>query len=104
MKVLRESLFYLAVAIVVLIALFPFYWILRTSLESNSQIASGVGGANGIIPSHLSGSAFVNVFRQQQFLTPLLNSIIVSLCTTAVTIVVASMAGYALARLHIRGA
>jgi ABC-type glycerol-3-phosphate transport system permease component len=103
-KVIREFFFYLAVVIVALIALFPFYWILRTSLESNSQIASGVGGANGIIPSHLSGSAYSDVFSKQQFLKPLLNSIIVALATTAVTIVVASMGGYALARLNIRGA
>lgn len=104
MKILRESLFYVTVAVVVLIALFPFYWILRTSLESSSQIAAGVGGPNGVVPSHLSFSAFVNVFKQQQFLTPLLNSIIVALCTTVVTIVVATMAGYSLARLSIRGA
>jgi ABC-type glycerol-3-phosphate transport system permease component len=103
-KIVRETLFYLAVIIVVLIALFPFYWILRTSLESNSQVSAGVGGANGIVPSHLSGQAFVNVFTQQSFLTPLLNSIIVALSTTVVTIIVASMAGYALARLNIRGA
>jgi ABC-type glycerol-3-phosphate transport system permease component len=102
-KVIRETLFYIAVLIVVLIALFPFYWILRTALESNSQVAAGVGGKNGIIPSHLSGQAFVNVFTQQSFLTPLVNSIIVALCTTAVTVVVASCAGYALARLNIRG-
>ena len=57
-KIVKETLFYLAVVIVVLIALFPFYWILRTSLLSNSQVAAGVGGANGIIPSHLSGAAF----------------------------------------------
>ena len=49
-KIIKETLFYLAVVIVVLIALFPFYWILRTALESNSQVAAGVGGANGIIP------------------------------------------------------
>jgi ABC-type glycerol-3-phosphate transport system permease component len=103
-KIVRETLFYLAVIIVVLIALFPFYWILRTSLESNSQVSAGVGGANGVVPSHLSGQAFVNVFTQQSFLTPLLNSIIVALSTTVVTIIVASMAGYALARLNIRGA
>jgi ABC-type glycerol-3-phosphate transport system permease component len=103
-KIVRETLFYLAVVIVVLIALFPFYWILRTSLESNSQVAAGVGGANGIIPSHLSGQAFVNVFTQQGFLHPLLNSVIVALGCTVVTIIVASMAGYALARLKIRGA
>jgi trehalose/maltose transport system permease protein len=102
-KVVKEALFYLAVVIVVLIALFPFYWILRTALESNSQVAAGVGGSNGIIPGSLSGTAFRDVFTQAQFLTPLRNSIIVALATTAVTVVVASMAGYALARLEIRG-
>jgi ABC-type glycerol-3-phosphate transport system permease component len=103
-KIVRETLFYIAVVIVVLIALFPFYWILRTSLLSNQQVAAGVGGANGIIPSHLSGVAYKNVFTEGSFLTPLVNSIIVALVTTVVTIVVASIAGYALARLHIRGA
>jgi ABC-type glycerol-3-phosphate transport system permease component len=103
-RAVRETLFYLAVAAVVLVALFPFYWILRTSLESNSQVAAGVGGSNGIIPSHLSASAYPNVFSQQHFLTPLVNSLIVALGTTVVTIVVGSLAGYALARLHLRGA
>jgi ABC-type glycerol-3-phosphate transport system permease component len=103
-KVAREVLFYLAVVIVILIALFPFYWILRTALESNTQVAAGVGGANGIIPGSLSGRAFRDVFTQAQFLTPLRNSIIVALATTVVTVIVASLAGYALARLHIRGA
>jgi ABC-type glycerol-3-phosphate transport system permease component len=103
-KIVRETLFYLAVIIVVLISLFPFFWILRTSLLSNSQVAAGVGGANGIVPSHLSGVAYYNVFTQASFLTPLVNSIVVALATTAVTVTVGSMAGYALARLRIRGA
>jgi len=103
-KIVKETLFYLAVVIAILISLFPFYWILRTSLESNGQVSAGVGGANGIVPTHLSFSAYVNVFKQDDFLTPLLNSIIVALATTAVTVVVASLAGYALARLDIRGA
>jgi ABC-type glycerol-3-phosphate transport system permease component len=102
-KIIRETLFYLAVVVVVLIALFPFYWILRTSLLSNYQVSQGVGGANGVIPSHLSFSAWKNVFTQTGFLTPLRNSLIVALACTAVTVVVASMAGYALARLKIHG-
>lgn len=99
-----KVLFYLAVLAVVAISLFPFYWILRTSLLSDSAIAQGVGGANGIVPAHLTGSAYANDFSQQHFLKPLLNSAIVALATTAVTIVVASLAGYALARLPVRGA
>ena len=63
----------------VLIALFPFYWILRTSLLSDAAVGQGVGGANGIIPSHLTGSAYREVFKEQGFLTPLLNSAIVAL-------------------------
>ena len=103
-KVVGETLFYLAALVVVAISLFPFYWILRTSLESDSQVSAGVGGSNGLLPSHLTGSAYVNDFSQQHFLTPLLNSVIVALGTTVVTVVVASLAGYALARLRIRGA
>jgi ABC-type glycerol-3-phosphate transport system permease component len=99
-----QVLFYLGVIIVILISLFPFYWILRTSLESNAQVSAGVGGSNGIVPSHLSFSAYVSVFSKQNFLTPLVNSIIVALVNTVVTVIVASLAGYALARLDIRGA
>jgi ABC-type glycerol-3-phosphate transport system permease component len=101
--IVRETLFYLAAAIVVLIALFPFYWILRTSLESNAQVAAGVGGSNGIFPAHLSFSAYTAIFRQQHFLTPLINSVIVALATTVLTVIIGSLAGYALARMQLRG-
>ena len=100
----REALFYLLVLLAVAISLFPFYWILRTSLETNAEVAQGVGGANGLLPSHLSFDAYSNDFTQQHFLTPLLNSAILALGATIVTVVVASLAGYALARLPIRGA
>jgi ABC-type glycerol-3-phosphate transport system permease component len=103
-KAVSRALFYLGVVIVIVVSLFPFFWILRTSLESDSQVSAGVGGPNGIIPSHLSFSAYVEDFTQQHFLTPLLNSIIVALAATVVTVIVASLAGYALARLQIRGA
>ncbi|HET9090923.1 MAG TPA: carbohydrate ABC transporter permease [Acidimicrobiales bacterium] len=102
--VVRETGFYLGVLVVIAIALFPFYWILRTSLESDGQVAAGVGGKNGLLPSHLTLSSYVNDFTQQHFLTPLVNSIIIALATTFVTIIVATLAGYALARLNIRGA
>jgi ABC-type glycerol-3-phosphate transport system permease component len=102
-KVAGQVLFYLAAAVVVVIALFPFYWILRTSLESGAQVAAGVGGRNGVIPGHLSFSAYPSIFRQQHFLTPLVNSVIVALATTVLTVIVGSLAGYALARMALRG-
>lgn len=98
----REVGFYLLVLIAVAVSLFPFYWILRTSLATNAEIARGVE-STGLLPSHLSFSAYVDDFTKAKFLTPLINSAIVALCATAVTIVVATLAGYALARMPIRG-
>lgn len=103
-RILREVCFYLAVLVVILIALFPFYWILRTSLLSDTAVGQGVGGPNGIIPAHLTGAAYREDFSQQGFLTPLINSAIVAGLTTLITLVVATLAGYALARMPIRGA
>jgi ABC-type glycerol-3-phosphate transport system permease component len=100
----KQTLFYIGAALVVVIALFPFYWILRTSLESNAQVSAGVGGKNGVIPSHLSGSAFASIFTQGHFLMPLINSVIVALAATVLTVIVGSMAGYALARMNLHGA
>ena len=98
----RELAFYLACLVVLFVSLFPFYWILRTSLQSDQTVSAGVS-ATGIGIGHATTSAYSNDFSQQHFLTPLANSAIVALATTAVTIVVATMAGYALARLPIRG-
>jgi trehalose/maltose transport system permease protein len=95
--------FYVLVAIVVAVSLFPFYWILRTSLATNADIARGTE-STGLLPTHLTLKAYADDFSQQHFLTPLLNSAIVALVATAITIVVATTAGYALARLEIRGA
>ncbi len=95
--------FYLLVLVAVFVALFPFYWILRTSLSTDAEIARGTE-ASGLAPSHLSLNAYSQDFSQQHFLTPLLNSAIVALAATAITVVVATMAGYALARMPIRGA
>ena len=102
--IVREICFYLAVLVVILIALFPFYWILRTSLLSDQAVGQGVGGPNGIVPAHLTGAAYSEDFNQQGFLTPLVNSAIVAGLTTLITVVVATLAGYALARMPIRGA
>jgi ABC-type glycerol-3-phosphate transport system permease component len=99
-----RAFFSLAVVIAGLIALFPFYWILRTSLETDAQVGQGVGGSNGVVPFHLTFSAYITDFTTQHFRTPLWNSAVVALATTLVTIIVASLAGYALSRLHIRGA
>jgi ABC-type glycerol-3-phosphate transport system permease component len=99
LRVGRRAGFFLLLAIFVVVSLFPFYWIVITSLKSNAVLAKGT---TSLLPSQVTFSNYINDFTQQDFIRPLINSAIVCLCATAVTVVIGSMAGYALSRTRIR--
>ena len=84
----------------VLASLFPFYWIVITSFKTNSDLARGT---HSLLPTSFSWSAYKADFAQYDYWRNVLNSAIVALSTTAITIVVGSAAGYALARTKMRG-
>jgi len=92
--------FYLMVTIFVVVSLFPFYWILITALKTQPEISAGT---TGLFPAHLTWSSFSNILHQATFARSLLNSVIVALSTTILTVIIASLAGYGLARTTIRG-
>jgi ABC-type glycerol-3-phosphate transport system permease component len=99
-KVGRRTGFFALLAVFVLVSLFPFYWIVITSLKSNAVLAQGT---TSLLPSHVTFSNYIDDFTQQDFIRPLINSAIVCLCATVLTVVIASMAGYALSSTKIRG-
>jgi ABC-type glycerol-3-phosphate transport system permease component len=99
-RVIRRSAFFLLLASFVLVSLFPFYWIVITSLKTPLEIAQGT---TSLLPGHMTLSNYVDDFTQQDFLRPLLNSLIVCLAATVVTVLIAAPAGYALARTRIKG-
>jgi ABC-type glycerol-3-phosphate transport system permease component len=92
--------FFLLLAIFVVVSLFPFYWIVITSLKSNAVLAQGT---TSLLPSHVTFSNYIDDFTKQDFLRPMLNSAIVCVSATILTVVLASMAGYAISRTKIRG-
>lgn len=93
--------FFVLLAIFVVVSLFPFYWIVITSLKTTAEYNQGTTSL--LPPAHITFSNYANDFTQQDFIRPLLNSIGVSLVTTLITVVIATMAGYALSRTSIRG-
>ncbi len=92
--------FYLLVTIFVVVSLFPFYWIMITSLKTPGQIAAGT---TSLLPGHVTWNNYVQDFHQNVFVRSLVNSVIVAVSTTVLTVVVASLAGYGLARTRMRG-
>jgi ABC-type glycerol-3-phosphate transport system permease component len=92
--------FYLMLAVFVIVSLFPFYWIVITALKTQPEIAAGT---SSLLPGHITWSNFATILTQHVFVRSLVNSVIIALSTTILTVIVASLAGYGLARTKIRG-
>src|SRR5205823_3141233 len=94
---LRRAPLYVAVTIICVICLFPFAWMLLTSLKPNSDIFTATPKFFTTDPDWSRYSSLWST----QFPRNFLNSLIAATGTTAVGIVIAATAGYALARFRI---
>ena len=83
---------------VIIFALFPVFWIVMLSFKSSSTIADG-----RLIPKDWSTENYSQIFKQSIFTDALRNSIGIALISTVIAVVLASMAGYAIARLSFPG-
>src|SRR4051812_9551441 len=98
--------------LVILLSLFPFYWMLRTALSSNNALYAG---SSSLLPVQPSMGGFERVFGLQTgqeaidaggagqpiaFWHYLLNSVIVSTLVTAGQVFFSACAAYAFARLQ----
>jgi multiple sugar transport system permease protein len=93
------SLRAIAALIVVLNGFFPALWILLTSLKSEAELVSK---PITYWPHDAVLSNYVQAFTDQPLLRYLGNSFVVASLSTAVSLVVASFAAYAIARLNLR--
>lgn len=95
-----NMLSYVLLAGMLLVALFPIYWILVTSLKPTSEIYRLVPT---FWPEKITVSGYTNLITRTDFLDWLLNSVIVSVVVAFISIVVSVLAAYALARFRFRG-
>ena len=86
----------------VFFALFPFYFMLITSFKSNAELYSLKS-----VPLWIQNGAIVDhyryLFARTEFLTLIRNSLVISVTATGVSLVIAVLAGYSLARFRFRG-
>jgi len=91
----------LGVALLCLALLFPFYWMLVTAVLPTSMV---LAREPTLLPSFadMSFRAFVAAFDRKPLATWMLNSLIVTVGATLLSLVIASLAGYSLSRFRIR--
>jgi putative chitobiose transport system permease protein len=96
-KVIRWSLMLVAVAVV----LGPLLWQVSTSLKGAGESAVGFPGS--LVPQHATADNFVTAFTEIPLLRYLLNSLAISAMGVTTNLVLATLTGYALARVAFRG-
>ena len=87
-----------AFALIIVCSLVPVFWILMLSLKTPATATDGA-----FIPHQWTLSNYSDIFKQGIFTSALRNSIGIALISTALAVVLASSAAYAIARLNFPG-
>jgi multiple sugar transport system permease protein len=92
---------WVTLALVLVVILFPFYWMIITSFKTYEQIRSL---NTPFIPNPFDTSAYYRLFFEKDFGLWYRNSLIVAVVVTPLTVAVSTLAAYALVRLKFIGA
>jgi multiple sugar transport system permease protein len=98
--ILYRTCWTIALLIAAIPFLFPFLWMVSAGFKSVTEIF----GAPSLIPRVWRWQNFVEVFTYQPFARQYFNSLYIALAVTVLTLVISSLAGYALARMRFAGA
>lgn len=98
MWIVKRTAFYLLVAAIVFVAVFPFYYAIVTSLESGTELFRA-----DLWPTTVSLANYRNVLTEGSFVRNLLNSLFVSGAVVALSLLLGVTSAYALARIRFRG-
>ena len=90
-------LLWVGVLATIVFCLFPFYWMVNTSLKTGAQLSQGK-----LFPAHPSLSNYSSIFKNGDFTTALKTSAIDAGCATLIALTIGSFTAYALARLRFR--
>ena len=99
-RVVESILFYLAVAIGLVLSIFPVFWVVLTSFRPMVDIFRF---RPQWIPQTLNFDNYAAVFKSIALTDYLRNTLVVSLSVTLICLLIGSLAGYALARFRFRG-
>lgn len=98
MWIVKRTAFYLLVAVIVFVAVFPFYYAIVTSLKSGTDLFRA-----DLWPTTISLANYRNVLTEGSFVRNLLNSLFVSGAVVALSLLLGVTSAYALARIRFRG-
>ena len=98
----RTLRLYLPLSLVLIFMLFPFYWMLITSIKPNRELYNA--RIMPMIVYQPTLKHYVDLLTETNFLTWTYNTFLVAIVSTAVSLVLGTMTAYPLARMNFPGA
>jgi multiple sugar transport system permease protein len=98
----RVVVTYIPIVLMVGITLFPFYWMIVTSLKADAELYNLKSNPLYVLQPTLI--QFQRLLNDTLFPRWIANTLIVSVASTAISLLFSMLAGYSLARLRFRGA
>ena len=98
MKLIKSLLFYCAVLVIVVVAVFPFYYAIITSFKTGTALFEV-----DYWPASFSFQNYLDVLSSGDFPRNILNSVLISTATVILALLMAVTASYALARVPFKG-
>lgn len=96
-KQIKRSVEYLILGLVAIIQIYPLFWLLTFSLKSNQEI---FGKKAMALPEKLLWQNYSKILFDGNLIRYLFNSFLVTAVTIIVTVLLAAMAAYAIARMR----
>lgn len=97
-KLLKNIAFYALVVVIVVFAVFPFYYAIVTSFSTGSQLFQV-----NYWPKAFNWANYESVLGSRNFPRSIMNSLFIAGCTVGFSLFLAVTASYALARVRFRG-
>lgn len=100
-KLFKNFSIHFVLIIVSLLSIFPFLWLISTSLKGNAENIFAYPPQ--LIPTDFTFGNYAGVWEKVNFIGYFLNSVIVAAGTVILNLLLSSLAGYPLARMEFRG-
>ena len=94
-RLLSRTIFHLALAVFGFLYMYPFLWMLSGSLKTQQEF---LGSGMNLWPKQAMWQNYLEAWQTAEFSIYFRNTALITIMTTAIVVVLTSMAGYALAR------
>lgn len=94
-KIKEYIIHYLILALVSIFIIFPYFWMIITSIKPAEQLMKS---PPDWLPKYIDFSNYIDVWKTMPLLKYMGNSVFIAVCTTFISLIISTSAGYSLSR------